>query len=552
MKRFRPDFNKKSRLTRTPQVIAGDSTPAALAEIHDLETRLPELLQVQNDFYPCFDWTFPPPILPPASQPGLVAQLLSEPAIIPGRYSLYLHTPFCKTLCNFCYYTVFPGKGVEQSARYVDYLLREMQLYAPHMEGQSCESVYLGGGTPTYLDDYLLIRLIEGIRQHFDLAPEAEITIEAAPGTLSPGKVDLLRALGVNRLSYGIQTLDEALLAGMNRYYSVNEAIEELTYARRVIGNVNVDTMYGFDGESDHALRNTLETFVELDIPSLSIYALDRQRCQTHAGEGPPEDEHYQRKIALFSRASDYLDSQGYRAVLQNIFVKPEAASYEHQLRRWDNLTLLALGISSQGYAPRKPYQNAMTLKSYYQLLDEGKPPIVSVDVLSPEMEMAREITSKLRFTEISLQAVRQKYGVNLEEVFGELVRVLKQLGYLEQERDILRMSPQASYYNNIIPMLFAPDEFKSRLLDLPAEYLEQFPLPRILTQLGKTQSQPIEVKGAAPASRPRRERRQHRDRRQSSQADYRQLTGGIERRRGYGRRLEDYQRGKSFVGEFV
>ncbi|MDZ7663387.1 hypothetical protein [Thiohalophilus sp.] len=144
--------------------------------------------------------------------------------------------------------------------------------------------------------------------------------------------------------------------------------------------------------------------------------------------------------------------------------------------------------------------------------------------------------SGKLRFTEISLQVVRQKYGVNLEEVFGELVRVLKKLGYLAREGDVLRMTPEASYYNNIIPMLFAPDEFKSRLLDLPSEYLEQFPLPRILTQLGKTQSRSIEVKGAEqPASGSRRECRQRVERRQSSRPDYRQLTGGIERRRGHG-----------------
>lgn len=552
MKRYSRDFNKQSRLTRNPRVQQAEIGRELPADIASLDRRLPELLQMQNDFYPCFDWAFPPPILPPASPPGSVSELFSAPAIIPGRYSLYLHTPFCKTLCNFCYYTVFPGKGIEQSAKYVDYLLREMQLYAPHMEGQICESVYLGGGTPTYLNDELLIRLVEGIHLYFDVATDAEISIEAAPGTLSRNKVDLLKSLGINRLSYGIQTLDQSLLAGMNRYYSVDEAIEELTYARRVIGNVNVDTMYGFEGESDEALHNTLETFVELDIPSLSIYALDRQRCQTHAGDGPPEDEQYQRKIELFSQASDYLHGQGYSAVLQNIFIKPGEASYQHQLRRWDNLTLVALGISSQGYAPRKPYQNAMTLKSYYQLLDEGRPPIVSNKELSPAMEMAREVTSKLRFIEVSLRSVKRKYGVDLEEVFDDLICTLKQLDYLEQEGDRLRMTVGASYYNNIIPMLFSPDEFKAQLLDLPDEYLEQFPLPRILTQLGKTQSQAIRINQTEPVGRPRRERRQNGERRQSRQQEYLQHTGGVDRRHGHGRRVDDCGPGTSFIGEFI
>ena len=360
MKRFRIDFTKKSRLTRTPRVAKQNTGTADLPEIEGLEARLKEQLQIQNDFYPCFDWTFPPPILPPASKPGTVDKLFDKPSVIPGRFSIYLHVPFCKTLCNFCYYTVFPGKGVEQSEKYIDYLIREIQLYAPKFKDQICESIYLGGGTPTYLEDKLLVRLVDALKQHFTLSNEAEFSIEAAPGTLPASKVDLLKALGINRISYGIQTLDESLLADMNRFYSVPEAIGELAYARSVIGNVNVDTMYGFDGETDSALKNTLETFVDLGIPSLSVYALDRQRCESHNGEGPPPDENFQRKIELFDMARELLHARGYQSILQNIFIKPDEASYRHQLRRWENLPLLALGIASQGYAPRKPYQNAM------------------------------------------------------------------------------------------------------------------------------------------------------------------------------------------------
>jgi oxygen-independent coproporphyrinogen-3 oxidase len=364
--------------------------------------------------------------------------------------------------------------------------------------------------------------------------------------------VDLLKSLGINRLSYGIQTLDEQLLATMNRYYSVAEAIRELEYARQQIGNVNVDTMYGFEDESDSALLNTLKTFNQLGIPSLSIYALDKQRCESHVGEGPSIDEHYERKIRLFEQAKTYLDREGYQAVLQNIFVKPDQASYRHQLRRWDNLTLLALGIASQGYAPRKPYQNAMTLKSYYQLLDENKPPIVTVDELSPEMEMARELTSKLRFTEVPIDAFNHKYGIELERVYADLIQALNELGYLEKQDGSLRMTGAASYYNNIIPMLFAPDAFKRELLALPEEYLQHYPIPNILTRIGETQSSSIDIRATDQDQLPVRERRQSNDRRLFQDTSYLSITGGIDRRHSVGRRIGDRQRYRSFVGDFL
>jgi len=125
--------------------------------------------------------------------------------------------------------------------------------------------------------------------------------------------------------------------------------------------------------------------------------------------------------------------------------------------------------------------------------------PIMTMDALSPEMELAREVTSQLRFTAVNTDIIQQKYGVALDSVFGDLIDALLALGYLERTGPRLRMTERASYYNNVIPMLFAPDSFKESLLSLPEEYLEKFPVPYVMTQVGCTQTGPIEVNlGAA------------------------------------------------------
>jgi oxygen-independent coproporphyrinogen-3 oxidase len=494
MKRFHENLNKKSRLTLDPIAALPNAPLLAPLEPERLRARIMTALRIQNDYYPCFDWTFPPPITQKARGTLTAAQLFEHPSSVPGRFSLYLHVPFCASLCKFCYYPVIPGQHDAEMERYVRYLLREMSLVAPVFAGQECESVYIGGGTPTHLPSPLLQRLLDGLRHHFRLAVDAEITIESAPGSIPADKLLLLNGLGVNRLSYGIQTLDEQLLANLNRGYSVAAAKEELGNAVRLIGNVNIDTMYGFEGESDNALLDTLAEFVALGVPCVSIYALDGQRCNSdRPKDQPARDGQFDRKITVFRAARAYLAQNGFEPVLQNIFRQPARAAYRHQLRRWENLPLVALGISSMGYAPRRLYQNALSMKLYYEKLDRGELPVMEWEDLTPELEVMREVVSQLRFTQVDVQQIRAKYGVDIAQVYRDLIGALVDLGYLEHRQGVLRLTDAAAHYNNIIPMLFAPDDFKEVIYGLPDEYRAKFPLPYVLTQVGATQSRPFQ-----------------------------------------------------------
>jgi coproporphyrinogen III oxidase-like Fe-S oxidoreductase len=435
-------------------------------------------------------------VFPKAPGPGRAEALFTEASAVPGTYSVYVHVPFCKTLCSFCYYNVLPGRGVGEKVAYVDYLLREMAMYRDALRGLRCESVYVGGGTPTTLDDRQLGRLLEGLHSSFRLAPDAEVTIESAPDTLPREKVALLKSLGVNRLSYGIQTLDEGLLATMNRYYTVAGAIKELQAALPLIGNINVDTIYGFEDEPDEALFKTLTTFERLGIPCLTIYSLDTQRSvRKNVWLGPPRDALFYRKIAIYQEAKKLLESLGYEALFQNTFAKPGLGSYSHQLRRWENVSLVGLGIGAMGYAPRRPYQNYSTRSAYVSHLDAGELPIEATDTLSPEMEFGRQVATQIRFARLDLQAIQEKYDVDLRTVFDDLLRVLVDLDLLKRRADEVWLSNAAAPYNNVIAMLFSPDSFKEDLFGLPKDYVAAMPIPSVLTRAGATQSAPIVVR---------------------------------------------------------
>jgi coproporphyrinogen III oxidase-like Fe-S oxidoreductase len=261
----------------------------------------------------------------------------------------------------------------------------------------------------------------------------------------------------------------------------------------RILGNVNIDTMYGFEGESSTALLDTLREFVDLGVPCVSIYALDGQRCNSDRPKDmPAHDAQYEQKIGTYRAAREFLAGHGFEPVLQNIFRQPERASYRHQLRRWENLPLVALGLSSMGYAPRRLYQNQIALKVYYEKLERHELPLMEWEDLTPELEIMREVVSQLRFTEVNLEQIRRKYGVDIAQVYRDLIGSLVDLGYLEHRHGVLRLTDDAAHFNNIIPMLFAPDEFKEVIYGLPEEYREKFPLPYVLTQVGATQSRAL------------------------------------------------------------
>lgn len=126
-KKYSANFNKRSRLHRVPEILGESVKQARLESLNasDLSRKLSDTLQVQNDFFPCFDWTFPPPLISKSSAPATAEDLFAKPSIIPHKYSIYLHSPFCKTLCSFCYYSILPGKGINESATYVDYLIKD-------------------------------------------------------------------------------------------------------------------------------------------------------------------------------------------------------------------------------------------------------------------------------------------------------------------------------------------------------------------------------------------------------------------------------------------
>jgi coproporphyrinogen III oxidase-like Fe-S oxidoreductase len=428
--------------------------------------------QLEMDFYPCFDWQFPPPNVKATMPTPVFEQRLSEVK----NYSIYLHVPFCLSVCKFCYYSVSAAKeNAPIRENYFNSLMREIKAYAKAIPANAkCESVYIGGGTPTAMGSKLTA-IVNTLYEKFDLSECREFTVESSPNTLHREYLEELKLAGVNRVSYGVQTLDQEVLHGVNRHYDIKSIIEDLKILGNIIGNFNVDTMYDLPGETDWAIINTLETLTKYS-PGITMYALDpiREKGSVAIQETAREA---QRK---FHTAKKYLTSSGYKQLFQNNFVR-EGGSYIHQIRRWDNLPVLAIGPSSQGYLPRFQYTNVNSIRQYV-----GREGDFSIEVqqeLDLNLEIARELTTKLRFTGVNVDEFNKKYGFDLFSTFSEMIDVLIAGDQLEFSDGILKLTIAGERNNNIVPMLFSPDEITRELCQM------KHPLAPVFGDFGQRQS---------------------------------------------------------------
>ncbi len=429
--------------------------------------------QMEMDFYPCFDWQFPPPGVRTSAPTSRFKQRLSEI----DTYSIYLHVPFCLSVCKFCYYSVSAAKQdnpIRQN--YIESVVKEIDAYSRNIApGAKCESVYIGGGTPTAMGSHLT-EIVKVLHDKFDLSECQELTVESSPNTLSRTYLEELKAAGVNRVSYGVQTLEQDVLHGVNRHYDVPSIIDDLKMLGEIIGNFNVDTMYDLPGESQGAIINTLETLMEY-APGITMYALDPIREKESVAVHETAEE-AQRK---FHTAKQLLTSRGYKQLFQNNFAK-DGGSYIHQRRRWDNLPVLGIGPSSQGYLPRLQYTNTSNIRKY--IARQGDFSIDEQQELDSTLEAARELTTKLRFVGVDVEAFNEKYNIDIFSTFSEMIDILIGGNQMELIDGVLKLTVSGERNNNIIPMMFSPDALTEELSQM------RHPLAPVFGEFGARQSE--------------------------------------------------------------
>ncbi len=379
----------------------------------------------------------------------------------PPSLALYLHIPFCKTRCTYCAFNTYTGQD-RLIEPYMRALAREVRLAAGD-ERRPAHTIYFGGGTPSLVPPALIEYVIRACGAAFDLAADAEITVEANPATVGLGALRALRAAGVNRLSVGMQSAHASELALFARGHTVDDVRETVALARRAgFGNVSLDLIYGNPGQSLAMWQATLDAALALEPEHLSMYSLgieDGTPMQRWVQRGQVEAPDPDLAAEMFEWGSDRLARAGYVQYEISNWARP-GFECAHNLQYWRDLPYLGLGAGAHGYAAGRRYATVLHPATYIARIEGQAGPLPfpetaawdESEIIGPDDELTEIMILGLRLTQdgVSGQAFRARTGRDLWATYGPTIARLTEAGLLERVgTDGVRLTPRGRLLGN-------------------------------------------------------------------------------------------------------
>lgn len=350
-----------------------------------------------------------------------------------NKLAVYLHIPFCAKKCAYCDFTSYSA-AEDQQARYVDDLLLEISLYADVLSTHEITTVYFGGGTPSALPLHLLERLFRGLPKAFFSAKE--ITFEMNPESVHPQKLSLLRSFGVNRISLGVQSLEDKTLKTLGRIHSADAAIEAVEMIRAEgFENLSIDLIYAI--ASEHPIGSSVREILRIRPEHISVYPLELYPHRPLANILQPASEEL--SLSEFSYLLKELTKAGYERYEVSNFSLPGFAS-RHNSAYWERQNYLGLGVSAHSLIGPKRFSNVLSLEEYHDRLTNGEKPIEEESVLSASEQAFETLMLGLRISEgVDLFAYKSMYGEFSPRQKKSLLRLQEQgLLHIRESRLLL------------------------------------------------------------------------------------------------------------------
>ena len=414
-------------------------------QIADSTSSPPKMTEVGSYFisnYPPFSvWT-------PDQVAAAHAALDAAPAT-QTPLGLYLHIPFCRKRCKFCYFRVYTDKNAADVEAYLEALGREIELYAsrPALSGRQFEFVYFGGGTPSYLSNEQLKRLIERIRRHWTWETAREVTFECEPGTLKESKLQTIKEIGVTRLSLGVEHFDDEILAANGRAHKSPEVFRSFAWARQAgFAQINIDLIAGMLGETTDKWRLAIDKAIALDADSVTIYQMEVPFNTTIAKEarttGTVAVASWEQKRQWVDEAFARFEAAGYAVSSAYTLVKPERhAGFVYRDSLWRGADLIGTGVASFSHFQGVHFQNADSWEDYVQTLGRGQLPLHRALATTARQRLIRELILQLKTGQVDAGYFRGKFAVEIAAEFAGPLASLQSEGLAHIDGDIVRLS---------------------------------------------------------------------------------------------------------------
>ncbi len=353
---------------------------------------------------------------------------------------LYLHVPFCRKRCKFCYFRVYTDVAAADVERYSQALAREAGLVAtrPAVAGRTLRYVYFGGGTPSFLSVKQLERLVAGLHESFGWNDAEEVTFECEPGTLSEPKVHALKALGMTRISLGVENFDDAILEANGRAHLSAEILRAWDWIKAAdFPNTNVDLIAGMVGETAETWEQTISQTLALEPDSVTIYQMELPFNTVFVrsakdGDGTVPVADWPTKRAWVNRAFDRFLEHGYSISSGYTLVKdPARVHFRYRDMLWEGADLVALGVASFGHVSGVHYQNETHWDPYLDAVEAGRLPIQRGLVPSARERLIRELVLQLKRGWIDPRRLRDRHGIDPLTEWADQWRQLHEAGLL-------------------------------------------------------------------------------------------------------------------------
>jgi oxygen-independent coproporphyrinogen-3 oxidase len=390
-------------------------------------------------------------------------------------FSVYLHLPFCTHRCGYCDFNTYAGIE-DQIPAYVSALCQEARM-AGEMAGERLpvHTVFFGGGTPSLLPAEQIERILEALAAAFSILPEAEISLEANPGTLSLAHLRELRGLGINRLSLGMQAAQPEALRLLERQHGYRDVVRSVAWARQAgFQNLNLDLIFGLPYQELDQWQQSLEYAIQLEPEHLSLYALTLEHGTPLAhwvARGLISEPDPDLAAEMYEFSVERLAQSGFHQYEISNFARPDGAggslACRHNLQYWRCLPYLGFGAGAHGFAAKVRTANVLSPKAYIERClykkdqDRGKklafpqtPATVSAIPVDERSAMGEFMMMGLRLTEegVSQAEFHRRFGIPIEDVYGSEIEELVGLKLLEKagaEGDILRLTPGGRLLGN-------------------------------------------------------------------------------------------------------
>lgn len=388
--------------------------------------------------------------------------------------SLYVHIPFCESLCYYCACNKIITKHHDRAAPYLRYLSREVDLHTAVIgQGQVVSQVHLGGGTPTFLSDAELRELMGMLRRNFSFVPNGEYSVEVDPRTIDAARLDTLAELGFNRLSFGVQDFDPAVQKAVHRIQPAEQVFALVEAARkRGFESINVDLIYGLPQQTPESFDRTLAQVNELRPDRIALYAYAHlpERFKPQRRIVTVELPSGGAKVSMLARSLAAFMGAGYVYVGMDHFALPDdalaVAKRQGRLHRnfqgystQPDCDLIALGVSSIGRIGATYSQNAKTMEEYCDLLDQGRFPVVRGLALTHDDILRRAVIMAIMCQgELQYEAIESAYLVDFKTYFAkelQALEVLREQGMVTFDDHGITVTEQGWFFVRAVGMVF-------------------------------------------------------------------------------------------------